>query len=116
MLVKGLYYVKLKMFGQISGARCYEHYQILAGICVRFRFGRQALFGNFFRSRIRFLHFKILGYLLLYKERFYNKRNQKQLLYLQLYKSFSQNILTFCIQVKKYVTIPIQGMCFKMSC
>ena len=48
MLVKGLYYVKLKMFGQISGARCYEHYQILAGICVRFRFGRQALFGNFF--------------------------------------------------------------------
>ena len=48
MLVKGLYYVKLKMFGQILGARCYEHYQILAGICVRFRFGRQAPFGNFF--------------------------------------------------------------------
>ena len=46
MLVKGLYYVKLKMFGQISGARCYEHYQILAGICVRFRFGRQAPFGK----------------------------------------------------------------------
>ena len=77
MLVKGLYYVKLeKVRNQILGARCYEHYQILAGICVRFRFGRKAPFGNF-RSRIRFLHFKILGYLLLYKERFYNKRNQK---------------------------------------
>ena len=56
MLVKGLYYVKLKMsrqlkkFGQISGDRCNEHYQIFAGICVRFRFGRKAPFGNNFFS------------------------------------------------------------------
>ena len=104
MLVKDLYYVKLKMFGQIFGARCNEHYQIFAGICVRFCFGHKAPFSSkckrrysayifFFGRNIRFLHLEILRYLLLSKERIKKQKKTKN-------NNFIYNFTN--LSVKKY--------------
>ena len=129
MLVKDLYYVKLKMSRRLkmtvekirTNLRC-SLQRALSDICrylCEVLFWAQGffliqmqekVFGIFFFGRnIRFLHLEILRYLLLSKERI--KKQKKTTL--QLYKSFSQKILTFCTQVKTYVAIPIQGICFK---
>ena len=133
MLVKDLYYVKLKMSRQLKMTvekirtilRC-SLQRALSDIC---RYLCEVLFwaqGSFLiqmqEKAIRQIFFgltsgsfisKFQGTYCCIQRDVTTRKTKKQQLYLQLYKSFSQNILTFCIQVKTYVTIPIQGICFK---
>ena len=132
MLVKDLYYVKLKMSRQLkmtvekirTNLRC-SLQRALSDICrylCEVLFWAQGsfliqmqekVFGKFFGLTSGSFISKFQGTYCCIQRDFTTRETKKQQLYLQLYKSFSQNILTFCIQVKTYVTIPIQGMCFK---
>ena len=119
MLVKDLYYVKLKNVR--TNLRC-SLQRALSDICrylCEVLFWAQGsfliqmqekVFGKFFFGRnIRFLHLEILRYLLLSKERI---KKQKKTNFTN-FTNLLVKILTFCIQVKTYVTVPIRGICFK---